>query len=313
MGDFEVDAQSGRRYVMWDADAAEVEQEIGIKMLMNNHIPGIVPISCQYVDEVLRVYYETAEMISLDKRYHGKSISVKTAAGILHDVIRAIQAGEPFFMGKEKFVLSENDIYLSRDGGQASVCYVPTAQQDVYEGLKCMTEFMLQQLEHGERSETAFFYGIYDMLSEKQHTLEELAECLERQRAVGQKNKSGSAVKAAVPEGAAENTVCFSLRQAEHKANNNISLLLVPQEIALQGNRLRIGRRQQQDICLAPEQISREHAVLYCEGNELQIEDKNSLNGTYVNGRRISAHVKVHCGIGDIITFADIPYEIVER
>lgn len=315
MVEFELDEQSGRLYVVWDVDKMGEEQEIGIKMLMNNQIPGIVPISCQYVNDILRVYYETAEMVSLDERYRAKNISVKTAIGILQAVIKAIQAGEPYFMGRDNFLLSEKYVFLSKDGSLAWICYVPGVQQDVYGSLKRVMEFMLEHLEHGDRSETAFFYGIYDMLSEKKHTLEELAECLERQSIVSQKNKKGKKKKentlAVVDE--EKNTVYFSLLQTLQKVNNNLDHILVPHEIPLQGTLLRIGRQQQQDICLAPEQISREHAILYCEENELQIEDQNSLNGTYINGRKISAHVKVRCSAGDVITFADIPYEIVER
>ena len=316
MAELERDEQSGRLYIVWDADAEEEEQEIGIKMLMNNQIPGIVPISCQYVDEILRVYYETADLISLDEWYHAKNLPVKTAIGILQAIIKAIQAGEPYLMGRENFVISECYIFLSRNGRQAWICYVPDAKQDIYEGLKRVMEFMLKHLEHGERSDTAFFYGIYDMLSEKNHTLEELAEYLERQSTVRQKNESGKKARANAlnrVQQATKHTACLCLLQAPQKGNNNLTLFLVPHEIPLKGKRFRIGRQQQQDICLAPEQISREHAVLYCEGNELQIEDKNSLNGTYINGRKISAHVKVRCSAGDIITFADIPYEVVER
>lgn len=316
MREFEVDEQSGRLYIVWDGDMERGEQEIGVKMLMNNQIPGIVPISCQYVDEVLRVYYETAEMISIDKCYQEKNIAVKAANEILQAVIKAIQAGEPYFMARENFILSEKYIFMNRDGGQIWICYVPDAKQEIYGGLKRVMEFLLRHVEHGERSEEAFVYGIYDMICEQSHTLEELRECLERQSVVSQKDRDRQGVETAPSETVQTDvkyTAPLSLLHTIQKTGKDLSQMLVPHEIPLQGKRFRIGRQLQQDICLVPEQISREHAVLYCEGGKLQIEDKNSLNGTYINGRKISAHVKVHCGIGDIITFADIPYKIVTR
>ncbi|MCH5268395.1 MAG: FHA domain-containing protein [Lachnospiraceae bacterium] len=318
---FKTDEQNGRLYFDIGADSTSkqetdlklvLEQDIGIKMLLHNRIEGIVPVNCQYIDEALRVYYETDGMQTLEQRYHSGTMTVEMANRIMHSLLNTILSTEPYFMKKENVVLSEECIFLSGDGKRVWLCYYPLECHDVYDGLKTVAEFLMKHLAHNDRKEITFFYGLYDMISDRTVTIEDLAERLKSQEIVhGKKEEKRHSHSLHRERIKTENSVSYRLVRKSVGSKNIPASLAVPQEIVLQGSMLRIGRKQKQDINLVPAQISREHAVIYCEGEKLQIEDKNSLNGTYVNGRKISAYVKVPCSPGDIITFADIPYELV--
>jgi hypothetical protein len=56
-----------------------------------------------------------------------------------------------------------------------------------------------------------------------------------------------------------------------------------------QGERTSIGRSPDCDIFLDDVTVSRKHAVLIHEDGRFTIEDQGSLNGTYVNRRRIDS------------------------
>jgi hypothetical protein len=58
----------------------------------------------------------------------------------------------------------------------------------------------------------------------------------------------------------------------------------------LQGDRLTVGRRPDSDIFLDDVTVSRDHAVLVRRGGDFYLDDCGSLNGTYVNRRRIESH-----------------------
>ena len=55
------------------------------------------------------------------------------------------------------------------------------------------------------------------------------------------------------------------------------------------GERTTIGRSPACDIFLDDVTVSRNHAVLVAEGDRFVIEDQGSLNGTYVNRRRVES------------------------
>ena len=59
---------------------------------------------------------------------------------------------------------------------------------------------------------------------------------------------------------------------------------------SLDGDRLTVGRRPDSDIFLDDVTVSRDHAIVVRRGNEFFLDDCGSLNGTYVNRRRIESH-----------------------
>jgi len=64
----------------------------------------------------------------------------------------------------------------------------------------------------------------------------------------------------------------------------------------LEADRLTIGREPGVELELADDEISRRHAAITRSGDDVQIEDLGSRNGTYVDGKRISEQTKLTGG-----------------
>lgn len=62
---------------------------------------------------------------------------------------------------------------------------------------------------------------------------------------------------------------------------------VVIKEVQLTKDRTTLGRRPYNDIVIDNLAVSGEHAVLQMVGNEVHLEDLNSTNGTYVNGKAV--------------------------
>ncbi len=68
------------------------------------------------------------------------------------------------------------------------------------------------------------------------------------------------------------------------------------ESFTLGADRLTVGRRPDSDIFLDDVTVSRDHAILVRRGEDYYLDDCGSLNGTYVNRRRIESH---HLADGD--------------
>jgi hypothetical protein len=58
----------------------------------------------------------------------------------------------------------------------------------------------------------------------------------------------------------------------------------------LEGDRMSVGRRPESDVFLDDVTVSRDHALIVRRGSDYYLDDSGSLNGTYVNRRRIDSH-----------------------
>jgi len=78
----------------------------------------------------------------------------------------------------------------------------------------------------------------------------------------------------------------------------------------LERDRLTIGRSPKCDIFLDDVTVSRSHAVLVRRGAGFQIEDQGSLNGTFVNRRRVESAT---LGDGDEVQVGKFKLTFLER
>jgi hypothetical protein len=58
----------------------------------------------------------------------------------------------------------------------------------------------------------------------------------------------------------------------------------------LEGDRISVGRSPESDVFLDDVTVSRDHALIVRRGSDHYLDDCGSLNGTYVNRRRIDSH-----------------------
>ncbi|MBI5333789.1 MAG: FHA domain-containing protein [Burkholderiales bacterium] len=69
---------------------------------------------------------------------------------------------------------------------------------------------------------------------------------------------------------------------------------VVIKELQLTKDKTTLGRRPYNDIVIDNLAVSGEHAVLQMIGNDVFIEDLNSTNGTYINGRAVKKQLLQH-------------------
>ncbi len=84
----------------------------------------------------------------------------------------------------------------------------------------------------------------------------------------------------------------------------------VGESFALEGDRMTVGRRPDSDVFLDDVTVSRDHALVVKRGGDFYLDDLGSLNGTYVNRRRIESH---RLGDGDELQIGKYKLTFLQR
>lgn len=69
---------------------------------------------------------------------------------------------------------------------------------------------------------------------------------------------------------------------------------IVNKEVKLTNERTTLGRRPYNDIVIEHLAVSGEHAAFLMQSNEVAVEDLNSTNGTFVNGKAVKRQMLQH-------------------
>ncbi len=78
--------------------------------------------------------------------------------------------------------------------------------------------------------------------------------------------------------------------------------------IPWEGERLTLGRAAECDIVLATPEVSRRHALLVREGELFEVRDLESINGTFVNGEKVTRRA---LQVGDVVRVEDFEITFV--
>ena len=68
-------------------------------------------------------------------------------------------------------------------------------------------------------------------------------------------------------------------------------------------NIIQVGRDTECDITLSSHKVTNRHAIIYAEEGVIYIEDNQSLNGTFVNGKKVIG--KQAISLSDTVVVAD--------
>lgn len=77
--------------------------------------------------------------------------------------------------------------------------------------------------------------------------------------------------------------------------------------IQLEHGAITIGRANDNDVPIPDNAISSHHAKIFTYREASYIEDLNSTNGTYINGKRVQKHV---LQVGDVIRVGNLDLEV---
>ena len=88
------------------------------------------------------------------------------------------------------------------------------------------------------------------------------------------------------------------------------SAVVTGREYPLAPGQVAVGRGADNIVVIDDPSISRHHAVLVVQGAEVAVEDLQSSNGTFVNGKRVARHVLQP---GDDVRFGNIAFSFIDR
>ncbi len=323
------------QWVCWRVDAERAQENaLGWRMLENNEIRGILPFDYFYVDHQICFRYAYRSLQRIEEFFHKSAGDFETLSFLCGEVLAILERGREYLLPEGGYLLQPEWIFWNRRERKVSVCYLPGKDGDIGREYTALIEYLMRYTDHSDERAVSMIYRLYDLLVSDGFVQETLSAYLRgREERGGEKEEKREKEESKIEK-------IFSPRKEVHGdfevGKNNHEMrwayylkpLLEKKVDGIQRKvlyhrgmmgypvrqgELVVGRGEDSDLYLPFSVVSRRHAVLICEKDRVYLMDTASTNGTYLNDSKISAYVKTRCSERDIITFANLPYQLCRK
>lgn len=159
----------------------EMEAETyAVKMLLHNHIKGLLSCSLRMVDGKQYFYYDVTSRQSVFSLYENKKFGSGELCLLFKAAADVMEVMEEYLLDSEMLLLNPRYIYWSSECQEFSFCCFPIEDAGQKEGLCVLTEYILPKINHQDAEAVVLGYGVYRESMEENCGAEQIRRELEK-------------------------------------------------------------------------------------------------------------------------------------
>ena len=152
----------------------------GVKMLLNNSIPGILKTELRCIDHMDLFYYDMTSKISIWDAFQNKSFDFNATKNILSQIIDVIKDSGDYLLSENDFIIDPNYIFMESTLNKIELCHLVGHQENIQEQLSKFIEYLMNKVDYKDEAAVLLVYAIYKESKEVGCTFEKLLKELDK-------------------------------------------------------------------------------------------------------------------------------------
>ncbi len=132
-----------------------------IPMLLQNRIPGLLPVHAQTIDGVSSLYYEVTLFRSLSDCFEAEKMNLGMILKLLLYMSHIAEEIDRYLLRGNGIVLDPAYIFVSTTQDEICFCYNPCCNRTISDNLNCIARFILDHIDYEDRTCTALAYSLF--------------------------------------------------------------------------------------------------------------------------------------------------------
>lgn len=150
------------------------EGEYSVTMLLNNRIPGMLPVELRMVDNERQYYYDITSCQPMSLLLERGRLGREQIAGIVGQIIEIMERGREFLLNEDDYVLNPEYMYIQLSEFQVNLCYAAGFHTPVKDQMIGFIEYLMDRTNYQEQEAVFLTYGLYRLSREEDCTFETL-------------------------------------------------------------------------------------------------------------------------------------------
>lgn len=153
------------------------EEDYKLQMVINNKIPGLVPLRLETVNNEIAVYYETTSKIAMSNMFTRRQMSGKEIYSFVKEIKILSDNMKEYLLDIGDIILDFESIFFNRRNGKYEFCYLPYNEGALHENIRNMFDKMLEYINHNDREAVLIAYGIQHITLNDDFTITDIMDC----------------------------------------------------------------------------------------------------------------------------------------
>lgn len=128
MYEFKTETQGLHTYRICELVQGETIDTVGIGMMMNNKLKGILPLTQMYMDNKCILKYNISSKVTLKQFFEGM-INKEKIVKVFRSILQAIKTAEAYMLDMDLLLLQKEEIYVNVSTYEAELIYFPVLEQ----------------------------------------------------------------------------------------------------------------------------------------------------------------------------------------
>lgn len=174
----------------YDFFGQEAEEDYTTRMLLENKIPGLLPVMCRNHMGENQYCYEINSLQSLDRLYEKQEIGYEALYQLLMGCIRVIEKLEEYLLDGTQIVLHPEYIYVHMETNEPFLVCYPEYHGDIRHSFIAFMDYLLTKIDHTQEQAVWLGYQVYRYTRNPNYVLSEVKELLYKAQKRRQEEKS---------------------------------------------------------------------------------------------------------------------------
>lgn len=148
------------------------------RMILDNQIPGLLPISCREGKDGHKYYYEVNSLETLDKLYEEVEISYEQLQKLFLGVIRLFQNLEEYLLEGMQIIMHPEYIYLEPEKMEPHFICFPDYEGNIRKEFVELVDYVLAKIDHTDERAVMLGYQVYRYTRNPNYVLSEIHQML---------------------------------------------------------------------------------------------------------------------------------------
>lgn len=178
-------------YFILEEPAMESTQYYQMKMVTENNISHLLPVSVHNFNGENQIYYDISGKQTLTCIFEKREIEAEQIIQILSGLSKALLELESYLLEENYLCLDPEYMYMNVNAEQLYLCFCPFEETNFSQSIQKLSEYLLNHINHQDEQAVAIGYQLYRLTREDNFVFMQIAEEILQEHENSEKLKGG--------------------------------------------------------------------------------------------------------------------------